>query len=68
VHAPAAGATVVVGERATGFAVAGGRVTGVRLASGEVLAADTVVVACGRGSTDLLAALSYELPMVSAAT
>jgi D-hydroxyproline dehydrogenase subunit beta len=67
-HARAAGATVVVGERTTGFAVAGGRVTGVRLASGEVLAADSVVVACGRGSTDLLAAISYELPMVSAAT
>jgi glycine/D-amino acid oxidase-like deaminating enzyme len=68
VHARAAGAKLVVGERATGFALAGGRVSGVRLASGEVLAADTVVVACGRGSTDLLATISYELPMVSAAT
>ena len=67
-HACAAGARLVTGERATGFALARGRVSGVRLASGEVLPADTVVVACGRDSTDLLAAISYELPMVSAAT
>jgi glycine/D-amino acid oxidase-like deaminating enzyme len=67
-HARAAGARVVTGERATGFTVAGDRVTGVRLASGENLAADTVVVACGRGSAELLAAVSYELPQVSAET
>jgi glycine/D-amino acid oxidase-like deaminating enzyme len=67
-HARAAGAQVVVGERAVGFAVAGGRVSGVRLASGAVLAADLVVVACGRGSAELLAAVPYELPLVSAAT
>jgi glycine/D-amino acid oxidase-like deaminating enzyme len=67
-HARAAGTRLVIGERAAGFALSGERVSGVRLASGEVLPADTVVVACGRGSTDLLAAISYELPMVSATT
>jgi glycine/D-amino acid oxidase-like deaminating enzyme len=67
-HARAAGTAVVTGSRAVGFAAAGGRVSGVQLASGEVLAADHVVVACGRGSAELLAAVSYELPLVSAAT
>jgi hypothetical protein len=66
-HARAAGATVVAGERAVGFAVAGGRVSGCGWRP-AILAADLVVVACGRGSAELLAEISYELPLVSAAT
>jgi D-hydroxyproline dehydrogenase subunit beta len=67
-HARAAGATIVTGERAAGFEATDGKVTGVRLASGGILAADAAVVAGGRGSAELLAAASYELPLVSAAT
>jgi D-hydroxyproline dehydrogenase subunit beta len=67
-HARGAGATIVTGERAVGFDATDGKVTGVRLASGGILAADAAVVAGGRGSAELLAAASYELPLVSAAT
>ncbi|HXW87175.1 MAG TPA: FAD-binding oxidoreductase [Streptosporangiaceae bacterium] len=67
-HARAAGATIVTGERAVGFEVTGGKVTGLRLASGGILAADAAVVTGGRDSAELLAAASYELPLVSAET
>jgi len=65
-HARAAGATIVAGERAAGFATANGKVTGVRLSSGEILAADIVVVAAGRGSQELLSTISVRLPLLSA--
>jgi D-hydroxyproline dehydrogenase subunit beta len=65
-HARAAGATLVAGERAAGFAATDSTVTGVRLSSGEILAADIVVVAAGRGSQELLGTISARLPLLSA--
>lgn len=67
-HARAAGASVVSGEQAVGFAAADGRVTGVRLSSGEILAADIAVVASGRGSAPLLDTAGFRLPLVPSDT
>lgn len=66
-HARAAGATLVVGQ-AVGFVTAGDRITGVRLAAGEILAADHVVVASGRGTEDLLSTAGFGLPLLPADT
>jgi D-hydroxyproline dehydrogenase subunit beta len=63
-HARTAGATVLTSQQATGFVTAGDRITGVRLASGETLAADTAVVASGRGSADVLGTIGFRLPLL----
>ena len=64
-HAHAAGAAIMSGERAAGFATTDGKVTGVRLSSGETLAADIAVVAAGRGSEELLSTISAQLPLLA---
>lgn len=64
-HACAAGVGLASGQKVAGLVTAGKGVTGVRLASGEILAADIVVIACGRGSAELLRTVAYELPLVS---
>jgi D-hydroxyproline dehydrogenase subunit beta len=63
-HARTAGATVLTSQQATGFVTAGDRITGVQLASGETLAADTAVVASGRGSADVLGTIGFRLPLL----
>lgn len=48
----------------TGLTVAGDRVTGVRMADGSKRGADAVVVCAGAWSTDLLASVGVEIPVV----
>jgi D-hydroxyproline dehydrogenase subunit beta len=67
-HARTAGATVLTSQQATGFVTAGDRITGVQLASGETLAADTAVVASGRGSADVLGTIGFRLPLLPPST
>jgi glycine/D-amino acid oxidase-like deaminating enzyme len=67
-HARAAGATILSSQQVTGFVTAGDRITGVRLGSGDILAADTVVVASGRGSADVLGTIGFRLPLLPPST
>lgn len=55
---------VVAAAEVEGLEVAGDRATGVRLADGSVRHADAVVVCAGAWSTDLLATVGVEIPVV----
>ena len=63
VSARAAGVRVRQGANVTGLLIERGKVAGVRLADGTEIAADTVVVATGVWTPDLLAAYGIDVPI-----
>ncbi|MFD0854788.1 NAD(P)/FAD-dependent oxidoreductase, partial [Actinomadura adrarensis] len=58
-----AGATIEQGTRVTELLASGGKTRGVRLADGREIRADTVVVAAGPWSVELLKPLGIDLPV-----